>query len=410
MIPKILEFIVRRGGRKFLDLNENFDGAMFDGKNRYGASLYVHIPFCKKICPYCSFNRYLFKEDSAKKYFKNLKKEIDSYIDKNFKFTNFYFGGGTPTVMMHELIGFIDYLNENFSAKQISLETNPSDVNDENVNLLKNSGVKRLSIGVQSFDDEILKSIGRAHTGEDAQEKILIAKGSFDTTNIDLMFNFPSQSIDKFRGDIKIFKGLGMEQVTFYPLMPSPNKRNAMERRFNKVDTSREKGFYDVILEQMNAYKPSTVWCFSKGERIIDEYIIDFDDYIGIGAGSVSFLDGTLYVNSFSLEKYGKLLNKGKFPIVRWKRLSEREFINYYFLTKLFGMGFDNERFRGKFNSDVRRKLRKELLFLKFFGIINEDNGKIEVTEKGMYCVNVMMREFFSSLNGLREYCIENKI
>ena len=274
MIPEILEFIMQREGRKFLDLKGNFDESLFNYKKiKNDASLYIHIPFCKRICPYCSFNRYLFKEDIAKKYFKNLKKEIDLYIDNGFEFSHFYFGGGTPTVLMPELVIFIDYLHKNFNIKQISLETNPSDVNCENVNLLKNSGVKRLSIGVQSFDDELLKEMGRtSHTGEEAKERVMIAKGKFDTTNIDLMFNFPSQRLETFKNDIKIFKELGIEQVTFYPLMPSPHKKNAMERRFNIVDNSREKKFYDIILDEMKGiYDPSTIWCFSKGKRIIDE-------------------------------------------------------------------------------------------------------------------------------------------
>ncbi len=414
MIPKIIEFVMQREGKKFLDLNENFDESIFNRKIKNDASLYVHIPFCKRLCPYCSFNRYLFKEDLTKKYFKNLKKELALYIARGFEFSHFYFGGGTPTIMMPELIEFIDYLHENFNVKQISLETNPLDVNCENVNLLKNSGVKRLSIGVQSFDDELLKSMGRtSHTGEEAREKILIAKENFDTINIDLMFNFPSQTCEKFKKDIKIFKELKIEQVTFYPLMPSPHKKSAMEKKFNTVDNSRERKFYDVILDEMNGlYDPSTVWCFSKGKKIIDEYIIDYDDYIGIGAGSVSFLSGNFYANSFSLENYGNLINKGKFPVVMWKKLSEREFINYYFLTKLFGMELDKNKFYDKFNSDIHSKLRKEIAFFKFCGIIKEDNenNKLEVTEKGMYYVNVMMRKFFSSLNGLREYCIENKI
>jgi len=225
-----------------------------------------------------------------------------------------------------------------------------------------------------------------------------------------LMFNFPSQGIKKFKNDIKIFKELSIEQVTFYPLMPTPAKKNAMERKFNKVNTGMERKFYDIILKEMKNFKASTVWCFSKGERIIDEYIIDFDDYIGIGSGSVSFLFGNFYVNSFSLENYEKLLINGKFPIVRWKKLSEREFINYYFLTKLFGMALDKGKFYNKFNSDIYEKLKKELMFFKFFGIIKEDENTIGVTDKGMYHVNVLMREFFSALNNLREYCIQNKI
>ncbi|MFX0066153.1 MAG: coproporphyrinogen III oxidase, partial [Candidatus Hermodarchaeota archaeon] len=97
-------------------------------------------------------------------------------------------------------------------------------------------------------------------------------------------------------------------------------------------------------------------------------------------------------------------------PIIRWKRLSESEQVRYYFLTKLFGMGLDTKTFYQKFNVDIHKKLWKEMMFFKLSGFIQEKNGIINVTQKGMYPVNLLMREFYSSLNGLREYCIENQI
>jgi len=416
MLSNFLGFITRYEGRKFLKLGEEIDESQIVGLGTNSdnqISLYIHIPFCKSLCPYCCFNRYLFREDEARRYFKNLRTELDLYIQRGFKFSNFYFGGGTPTVLMDELIGFISYLKEKFEVKQISVETTPREVNEESVNLLKEAGVNRLSIGVQSFDDRILKSMGRAWcTGEEIKEKISIANGKFDTLNLDLIFNFPSQSIETFKADIETFKDLPANQVTFYPLMPSPNKENALERRFTRVDTSREKAFYSVILRDVygDNYLPSTAWCFSKGERIIDEYIIDFDNYIGLGAGSESLLNGNFYTNSFALNRYEEFLTQGKLPIIRWRKLSEHELLYYYLLSKLFGMRLVNKKFHKRFNANIHQKLEKELLFLKLFGLIQEKDGEINVTDNGMYPVNVMMREFFTALNGLREYCIENQI
>ena len=416
MLSAFLGFVTRYEGRKFLKLSEKIDESEILGlapRDSEEVSLYIHIPFCRTLCPYCCFNRCLFNEDKAKRYFKNLRKELALYIQKGFKFSTFYFGGGTPTVLMDELLEFISYLKTSFEVRQISVETTPRELSDESVNLLKDAGVNRLSIGVQSFDDDILKAMGRAWcTGEEIKEKILIARGKFDTLNLDFIFNFPSQSIEKFETDIEIFKSLGVDQVTFYPLMPSPHKKNALERRFNQVNTSREKRFYDVILNSLctNGYDSSTVWCFSRGERMIDEYVVDFDDYIGIGSGSVSLLRGNFYVNSFSLNRYEEFVTRNKLPIIRWRRLSERELLYYYLLSKLLGLKLDTRKFYHRFNADIHKKLRKELLFLKFFGLIQEDGDRINVTPKGMYPVNVIMREFFSSLNGLREYCIENQI
>lgn len=414
-LASLTGLITRREGKKFLRLGEAIDEAVLTPSGLGGdtkPSLYIHIPFCKSLCPFCCFNRYLFDEDKARLYFQDLKKEVEIYIDKGFIFSDFYFGGGTPTVLMDELTRFIDHLRRRFKVNKISLETTPREINPETIAALKNAGINRLSIGVQSFDPAVIKSMGRmAPTAGETEQALLMAQGVFDTLNTDFVFNFPGQSLAQFRYDVARFKELGIDQATFYPLMASPHKKDAMERKFNRVSTAREKKFYDVILKELynEEYRASTAWCFSRGERMIDEYIVEDDDYIGIGAGSVSIVGGNFYVNSFSLERYGEFLNKGRLPVVGWRQLSEHEHTRYYLLTKLFGMKLDKEKFRQRFHSGLESKLRKEMLFFKTFGLVRGD-GLLNVTARGMYPVSVMMREFFAALNGLREYCIENQV
>lgn len=204
---------------------------------------------------------------------------------------------------------------------------------------------------------------------------------------------------------------MGIDQATFYPLMASPHKKYAMERRFNRIDYSREKAFYDIILGELydSGYEASTAWCYSRGARMIDEYIIDYDDYIGIGAGSVSMLRGNFYVNTFSLEKYGGMIASGALPVIGWRALSERENMRYYLLTKLFGGELDPEKFMQRFGGNIGARLWRELLLLRMGGVI-EGKDTFRVTLRGMYPVSVMMRDFFAALNGLREYCIENQV
>jgi coproporphyrinogen III oxidase-like Fe-S oxidoreductase len=406
--------IVRREGRKFLKLSPEIDEKILTPASLAGncrPSLYIHIPFCRSLCPFCCFNRYLFDEAKARRYFVSLKRELDIYISRGFRFSDFYFGGGTPTVLMDELTGFIDYLRKNFMVGQISLETTPRELNRENITALKRAGIKRLSIGVQSFDADVLKSMGRPFSPDDAKEKLLMAEGQFDTLNADFVFNFPAQTVEQFEADVVLFKEMGIDQATFYPLMASPHKKDAMERKFNRIDTSREKEFYDVIIRELyrQGYRASTAWCFSRGERMIDEYIVEDDDYIGIGSGSVSIVNGNFYVNSFSLEKYEAYVDNGRLPIVGWRPLTYNEQMRYYLLTKFFGGSLDKSGFESRFGGDIDKKLRKEMLFFRLFGLV-EDKENIAVTERGMYPVSVMMREFFAALNGLREYCIENQV
>jgi menaquinone C8-methyltransferase len=416
LISNLAGFITRREGKKFLQLQESIDDSALTSRilrPNEQLSLYIHIPFCHKLCPFCCFNRYLFKEDRAREYFQSLKKELDLYIEKGFRFSNFYFGGGTPTILMDELLPFIDYLKKRFEVKEISLETTPNELNKQTIDQLKGAGIKRLSIGVQSFNDDMLKAMGRTVCmGQETQEKLLLAQGNFATLNIDLIFNFPFQTLELFQADIAIFKKLGIDQVTFYPLMPSPHKKSALERKFSRVDNSREKKYYDIILKEIYSqdFQASTVWCYSKGKRMIDEYIVDYADYIGIGSGSVSLVNGHFYVNSFSLDKYGEMVNKKHLPIVRWRRLSEKEYLRYYLLTKLFGMNVGTEQFKRDFGVDIYRKLGNEIRLLKLAGAVTEQDRQIRVTPKSMYTVSVMMREFFASLNTLREYCIENQV
>lgn len=415
MIPGLLSYITRREGRKFRRLNSTFDDSIINGERfarGTGISLYVHIPFCRSLCPFCCFNRYLFQEDLARRYFKDLKRELELYIRRGFDFSSIYFGGGTPTVLMDELLGFISYLREQCHVSEISLETTPRELTQSNVGLLKDAGINRLSVGIQSFEEQVLKTMGRVNgPADEVKNRLLMAEGKFDTLNVDFVFNFPGQMIEQFAADVAAFKELGIDQATFYPLMASPHKKDAMERKFNKVDSSREKKFYDVIIRELyhGGYTASTAWCFSRGERMIDEYIIEFDDYIGIGSGSVSIVGGNFYVNSFSLDRYHEATNSGRLPIVGWRKLSDKENQRYYLLTKLFGMKWDAEAYHRRFGNGARNKLWQELFFLKTFGLVAGD-GKMHVTEKGMYPVSVMMRDFFAALNSLREYCIEHQV
>jgi coproporphyrinogen III oxidase-like Fe-S oxidoreductase len=415
MIPELVSFVTRREGRKFRHLDSAFDESLVNAERLgrgTGISLYVHIPFCRSLCPFCCFNRYLFQEDLARRYFIDLKKELEIYIRRGFQFSSIYFGGGTPTVLMDELGAFIEHLRTQFHISEISLETTPRELTRQNIELLKKAGINRLSVGVQSFDEQVLKTMGRVNGPlEEVRSRLLMAQGQFDTLNVDFVFNFPAQTIEQFKTDVAAFKELGIDQATFYPLMASPHKKDAMERRFNRVDNSRERQFYEVILSQLyrGGYTASTAWCFSRGERMIDEYIIEFDDYIGIGAGSVSIVKGNFYVNTFSLDKYHELIETGQLPIVGWRKLSDRENRRYYLLTKLFGMKLDTDAFRRRFGEKITGKLWPELAFLKIFGLVS-GAGMMNVTEKGMYPVSVMMRDFFAALNTLREYCIEHQI
>ncbi len=377
-----------------------------EGKNLL---LYIHIPFCEELCPYCSFNRFPFQYDKAKRYFKNLKKELELYKNKGFDFKSIYVGGGTPTILIDELAEILTYCSKNFSIKEISCETNPNHLTDDKINILKKIGVNRLSVGVQSFDNEILKQIERYHkygSSEEIQERLKDTLGIFDTLNVDMIFNFPTQTKEHIKKDCRIIKELKIDQVTFYPLMLSEFTMNVMKRKFGNFSFKNEKIFYYVILSELeNEYTNGTCWCFSRMKSMIDEYIIDYDEYIGAGSGAFGYYNGIIYSNTFSLEEYSELIERGKFPLKAVKRFSEIEQMRYDFLIKLFGTELDKNFIKSKYGNKFYFKMLKELLFFKIINAIKEDENKFLLTKKGLYLWVVMMREFFIGVNNFRDYC-----
>jgi len=401
--------IVRLEGRKFLLLRKGAKpDFLISTKRGEAPALYIHIPFCKVLCSYCSFNRFQFEDERAGSYFAHLRREIDMYIDRGFEFSNVYIGGGTPTVMIDELVWLLNHLHKRLKIDCISLETNPGDITDESIRVMKDIGVRRLSMGVQSFNDKLLRAMGRlSHTGGEAGRKAEIAQGRFDTFNIDILYNFPTQTYKMLRDDITTVKELCVDQITFYPLMPARSIEGRIKKDIGEIDKRREQAFFNLIVDELCGcdYKPSTVWCFSRGDRMIDEYIIDYDDYIAVGSGSVGLYNGYFYVNTFSLDRYNEMIDRGELPIVMFRHLVRKELMRYHLLTGLFGMGISDGRryIGGRF--DLFSEMSNEIALLKLLGVVDGDGEGLLVKRGGMFLVSTMMKEFFTALNDLRWYC-----
>src|SRR5450759_4912058 len=186
--------------------------------------LYVHVPFCQRLCPYCSFNRFPFSEERAVPYFESLRREMQMVAELGYDFDSLYVGGGTPTILLDELCDTIDLARELFSIKEVSSETNPNHLLPEYVEALA-PRVQRLSVGVQSFDDGLLKQMDRYDKYGSAAtilEHVQKTAGAFHSMNVDMIFNFPSQTEAMLRRDVALLKESGCNQTTFYPLMASP--------------------------------------------------------------------------------------------------------------------------------------------------------------------------------------------
>ncbi|MEQ8160680.1 MAG: coproporphyrinogen III oxidase family protein, partial [Smithellaceae bacterium] len=353
-----------------------------------------------------------FDEKPARRYFRALCREIQLYREKNYSFTGIYTGGGTPTVLIDELAGMLQYARENFPIRQISVETNPNHLTPENITILQQAGVNRLSVGVQTFNDDLLKKIGRLEkygSGEVIAEKLAGIQGSFDTVNADMIFNFPTQTPELLDADLNILLKLKMQQITFYPLMVSSITQGLMDRTIGTVDFNREKKLYKEIARRLyNDYDYSSAWCFSRKsskEAMIDEYVVDYDEYAGLGSGAIGFFRGTCYANTFDINQYIASLEQNIVPLMASRSFNLHDQMSYDFLMRLFSTKINVNELEKKYDGKFLRSLWKELIAFTLAGSFRYLSPELHLTPRGRYFWVIMMREFFIAVNNFREYC-----
>jgi coproporphyrinogen III oxidase-like Fe-S oxidoreductase len=373
--------------------------------------LYLHIPFCEKLCPYCSFNRIIFDESVCRNYFRALRLELLLYKKRGFDFQGIYVGGGTPTVLIDELEDTLALARESFRIREISVETNPNHLTDANIAALKRVGVNRLSVGIQSFDSGLLKAMDRFDkygSGEAIRDRLRQVLGQFDTLNADMIFNFPAQSMDILNRDLDILMEIGVDQITYYPLMVSDSTRELVSKTLGQVDYRQEERFYHRIVERLvPAYRFSSAWCFSKKTAMIDEYIVDYDEYAGLGSGSIGYLNGTCYANTFNIRQYIAQVGRGELPLMASRNFGIKDQIRYDFLMKLFGMKLDIPAMLKKYGDRFFRHIWLDLVAFRLAGGLRYDPPDYYLTPSGRYYWVIMMREFFISVNNFRDFCRE---
>ena len=372
-----------------------------------GGCLYLHVPFCEVLCPFCSFHRVQHRHDLATRYFSALRQEIRLYHAAGYTFTSAYFGGGTPTTEPAELAETVNLVRELFGVKEISVETNPKDLRPEVLLPLRAAGVTRLSVGVQSFDDELLRDMERYEkygSGTEIIERIRSAVGIFPTLNVDLIFNQPHQTLASLRRDLDIFLSLGANQVSFYPLMSCPTVMRRLTGTMGVPNRRRLRQFYETILATLRKeFTPSSAWCFTRRGHGSDEYIVSVDNYVGVGSGAFSYLDGTLYSTSFSLQGYEQRIRQGYSGIVACHRLGEIDRMRYTLLVRMFGLRLDRDWALARHGPRFFRKLWGEFRTLEWLGAAKRDEDGWQLTDRGMFWLMLMMSAFFESVNAYRD-------
>ncbi len=358
--------------------------------------LYLHIPFCYSLCPYCPYDRTLFEKTLSEHYTNAVIKEIEFIGNKigKVEITSLYIGGGTPTTIAKNLEKIITKIKDNFILKEnsIFIETNPNDITKEKMDMLKNLGTGMISIGVQSFQDKFLRAIGRNYNAKTATSAIEIAKKYIKNVNIDLMFALPGQKEKEFGYDLKKAIETGVQQITSYPLFTFPYSQIGRFLKINSVKLpsfrSRKRMFYLMYNTLTgNGYVPSSVWGFKK------PYGAEFSSvsrmyYIGLGASAATKVPGKFYMNTFSIPHYIERINSGHCAEVI-KMDYTKKMDNYYWLYwKIYETRFQKSEFEERFSND--KKAQFLIKALETGNFIKIRGAEYTLTRKGMFYVHLL--------------------
>ena len=375
--------------------------------------LYAHVPFCEQLCPYCSFNRFPYDSGRAAAYFANLRTEMRMLSEMGYNFHTLYIGGGTPTVSVQELCATIDLAHELFDITEVSSETNPNHLDPAILDAL-DGRIQRLSVGVQSSNNDLLRSMDRYHkygSAEQIFERIRMATPYFDSLNIDMIFNFPAQTEDILVNDIAYAIESGAGQVTFYPLMCSPSVERKLAESVGEVHYVREQAYYETICAGLlgEGFSMSSAWTFNRyPQSMIDEYVVNAEEYPAIGSGGIAFLGNRLFVNTFSINDYNQAIQEGRLSVMGQACFSRRDQMRYRFMMQLFGLRLDKHQFEHDFGCTPDQGLPFEMAFMSAVGAFATNTAdEITLTPKGRYLMVVMMRQFFIGVNKLRDQARE---
>lgn len=368
--------------------------------------LYMHVPFCTMFCPYCSFNKFTYTKEASTRYFKRLREEILHVKALGYDFNHLVIGGGTPLIDEEELIQTISLAKKLFSIEDVSCESDPNHIQPDTIKKLVGL-VDRLSIGVQTFDDNLLKKMGRYEkfgSGDVIYQKIDQMLGILPLTSVDLIFNFPTQTSDGLLYDLVMLQSLSPEQTSIYPLMSSSMVQKNVKKSLGEFSMANEYAYFNLIKQTLKTTHPSQQgWSYSKEKgKIIDEYIIDNEEYVGVGSGSFSFLKDTLYLNEFALDAYDTRISTKRSAVIKQRSFPRMSQMYYRLMVDLFNGKLSKKRFSHLFGESIDDVLSKELLLLKFSKAIKETKESITTTEFGSYLFMVMMKEFYMGMDYIR--------
>ncbi|MGL4874519.1 MAG: radical SAM family heme chaperone HemW [Clostridium sp.] len=366
--------------------------------------LYIHIPFCKQKCFYCDFPSFSHIDHLRKEYLKMLKKESEARCVDTYE--SLFIGGGTPSYLNEEELKYLGEILKNIKftkEAEKTMECNPGTINKEKLEKIKEIGINRISFGLQTTDDGILKQIGRIHTMEEFKENFNLARDvGFKNINIDLMFGLPNQKVSDVCKTLKEIIDLNPEHISFYSLIieeETPFYKMYQKGILNLPSEEEEREMYSKgkeLLEEhgYNQYEFSNY--SKKGfECFHNEGYWKLKEYLGIGSSASSFLESKRIKNKENVKEYIEGMKNFNNAIGEIIENKKKECIEeYVFLGLRMLEGIDKKEFKEKFDDDIKEVYKEEIITNIKKGLLRETKDKILLTNEGIEVSNYVLSDF----------------
>ena len=369
-------------------------------------SLYVHIPFCKQKCLYCDFPSYAGKENLEDDYIDALIKEINRKC-KNKVIRSLFIGGGTPSYLkdsnIEKLLKTMKKLNYIDKFAEKTMECNPGTLTKEKLQIMKENGINRISMGLQTTNNELLKKIGRIHTIEEFKENYKRAREEgFKNINIDIMFGLPNQSFYDYKETLEDIVKLDPEHISCYSLIIEEGTPfyNMSEKGLLKLPSEEEeRDMYSVtknILEK-NGYHQYEISNYSKKNKecINNKIYWECKEYLGVGVSASSYINEERIKNIDDIKTYIKKINNNEEVYESIINNTEKEDMEeFMFLGLRMIKGISKEEFKKRFNKNIEDVYGKVIMDNINKGLLKDVNSRIFLTDKGIELSNWVMSEF----------------
>ena len=367
-------------------------------------SAYVHIPFCTQICYYCDFSKVFIKNQPVDSYLEHLIEEYDSYDIK--KLRTLYIGGGTPTALSASQLAFLlekltDKLDLSY-LEELTIEANPGDLDQEKIAVLKDSPVNRVSLGVQTFNDRMLKQIGRSHLEKDIYENIAnLKKAGFDNISIDLIYALPKQTMEDVKTNVAKAIALDIPHMSLYSLILENHTVFMNRMRRGKLPLPKEDleaEMFDYIIAELEkaGFEHYEISNFSKPGFESRHNLMYWDnaEYYGIGAGASGYVDGIRYKNYGPIRHYLHAVEAGNARVQEEVLTLHEKMEEEMFLGLRKKSGVSKKRFEEKFGLSFEDQYGAVVSELTEQGLLVPDKDIVRMTKKGLFLGDTVAEKF----------------